>query len=84
MCDVNPKKFLQLESNDMNSKSALVKHVYLQNHHLDWNHLKILAEEADQTKRFLESFVIHLNNHAFNDKTNCFYPTAYHNLKFLR
>ena len=65
----------------MNNKSVLVKHVYLQNHHMDWNNSKILAKETDYT-RFLESFFIHSNNHAFNHKTNCFYPTAYHNLKF--
>ena len=37
MCDVNPKNVAQLESSDMNHKSALVKHVHLQNHHMDWN-----------------------------------------------
>ena len=32
---------------------------------------------TDNTKkRFLEPFFTHSNNHAFNDKTNCFYPAA--------
>ena len=35
MHDVNPKKLARLKSNDMNNKSALMKHVYLQNHHMD-------------------------------------------------
>ena len=33
--------------------------------------------------KFLESFFIHLNNHAFNNETNCFYQTAYHNYKVI-
>ena len=50
---------------------------------MDWNNSKILAKETDYIRRrFLESFFIHSNNYAFNDKTNYFYPTAYHNLKF--
>ena len=44
MHDVKPKNLAQLENNDMNNKSALVKHVYLQNHHMDWNNSKILAK----------------------------------------
>ena len=35
MCDVNPKKLARLESNGVNNKSALVKHIYSQNHHMD-------------------------------------------------
>ena len=70
-------------NNDVNNKSALVKHVYLEKHHMNWNNSKILAKEADYIKRrFLESFFIHFNNDAFNDKTNCFYPNAYYNVKF--
>ena len=51
---------------------------------MNWNNSKILAKEADYIKRrFLESFFIHFNNDAFNDKTNCFYPNAYYNFKIL-
>ena len=79
MRDVNPKNLARLENDDMNNKSALVKHVYLQNHHTHWNNSSILAKETDyKRKTFLESFFIHSNNSNFNDKTNCFYPTAYH------
>ena len=35
MRDENQKNLARSESNDMNNKSALVKHVYLQNHHID-------------------------------------------------
>ena len=81
MRDVNPKNLARLENNDINNKSGLVKHVYSENHHMDWNNSKILTNETDYIRRFLESFFIHSNNDTFNDKTNCFYPTAYHNLK---
>ena len=53
MRDVNPKNVARLENNDMNNKSALVKHVYLQNHHMDWNNSKILAKkQIIQEERF--------------------------------
>ena len=42
----------------MKNKSALVKHVYSQNHHMNWNILKILEKETNYTtKRVLESFL---------------------------
>ena len=82
MRDVNPKNLARSETNDTNNKSALVKHVYSENHHMDWNNSIILAKETDYIRRrFLESFFIHSNNDAFNDKINCFYPNAYYNLK---
>ena len=70
MRDVNPKNLARLESYDMNNKSALVKLKYSQNHRIDWNNSKTLAKEADYIRKFLESFFIHSNNHAFNDKFN--------------
>ena len=77
---MNPKNLARLENNDINNKSALVKHVYSENHHMDWNNSKILAKETGYIRRrILKSFFIHSNNDAFNDKTNCFYPTAYYN-----
>ena len=68
----------------MNNKSTPVKHVYLQNYHMDWNTSKILTKETDYIRRFLELFFIHSNNHAFNDKADYFYPTANHNLKIFK
>ena len=50
MRDVNPKNLARLENNDMNNKSAPVKHVHSQNHHMDWNNSKTLAKETDYTK----------------------------------
>ena len=41
MRDVNTKNLARLENNDeINNKSALMKHVYLQNYYMDWNNLK--------------------------------------------
>ena len=82
---MNPKNLARLKNNNKNNKSALVKDTYsiFKNHHMDSNNSKILAKETDYTRRFLKSFFIHSNNYAFNHKTNCFYPTAYQNLKFL-
>ena len=58
MRDVNPKNLARLENNDINNKSALVKHVYSENHHMDWNNSKILTKETDYIRRrFLESFL---------------------------
>ena len=73
MRDVNPKNLARFESNDMNNESALVQHLYSQNHHIDWNNLKILAKKTDYTRRkFLESFFIYSNNYASNIKTIVF------------
>ena len=61
----------------------IVAYVYSENHHRDYNNSKIFAKETDYIRgRFLEFFFIYSNNDAFNDRTNCFYPTAYYNLKF--
>ena len=82
MRSVSPKNLARLESNDMNNKSALIKHIYLQSHHINCINSKILTKETDYAKiTFLKCFLIHSNNHAFCNKINCFYPTAYHNLK---
>ena len=80
---MNPKNLARFENYDMNNKSALVKHIYSEIYHMDWNNSKTLAKETDYIKRrFLESFFVHYNIYAFNDKTNCFCPTVYHSLKF--
>ena len=85
MHDVNPKNLARLENNDIYNKSAQVKHVYSENHHMDWNNSKILAKETDYIRRrFLKSFFIHSNKNAFNDGTNCFYPTAYFIIFYLK
>ena len=51
MQDVNSKNLARLDNNDINNKSALVKHVYSEKHHMNWNNSKILSKEADYIKR---------------------------------
>ena len=63
---------------ELKKKSALVKHVYLNEHRIDWESSAILAIESDYKKRrFLESFYIHKIDFSFNDKINSFYPGLY-------
>ena len=51
MRDVNPKNLARLENNDINNKSALVKHVYSENHHMDWNNSNILEKNRLYKKK---------------------------------
>ena len=78
MRDVNSKNLVRLKSKELNNKSALMKHVHSQDHHVDCNNSK--SKETDYSNRSSKSFFIHSNNYAFNDKINCFYTTVYKNL----
>ena len=50
----------QLTNEELKKKSALVKHVCLNGHRIDWESSEILAIESDfKKRRFLESFYIH-------------------------
>ena len=88
MCDVNLKNLAWLESNELNNQSATIKHVYLQNHHMDCNNSNAFEKKQIIQKEYwykiFESFFIHSNNHAFNNETNCFYRTTYHNYKIIK
>ena len=64
MNDVNPKNLAQLESNEVNNKSALENMSIYKIIQMDWNNSKIWAKETDYTNIFLQSFFIHSNNHA--------------------
>ena len=76
--DVKPDTIAQLTNDELKKKSALVKHVCLNGHQIDWESSEILATESDYTKRrFLESFYIHKTDFSFNDKINSFYPGLY-------
>ena len=55
--DVKPDIIAQLTNEDLKKKSALVKHVCLNGHRINWESSAILAIENDYKKRrFLESF----------------------------
>ena len=53
--DVKPDIIAQLTNEELKKKSALVKHVCLNGHRIDWESSEILAIESDYKKRrFLE------------------------------
>ena len=79
--DLKPANLAEVDDNNFNKKTALVKHVITKDHRVDWDHSKILTFEIDFTKRrFLESFFIHNSENSINDKENCFYSEIYDNL----
>ena len=81
--DVKPDIIAQLTNEDLKKKSALVKHVCLNGHRIDWESSAILAIESDYKKRrFLESFYIHKTDFSFNDNINSFYPGLYKFINF--
>ena len=83
--DVKPDIIAKLTNEELNKKSALVKHVCLNIHRIDWESSAILAIESDYKKgRFLESFYIHIHNidSSFSDKMNSFHPGLYKFINF--
>ena len=81
--DVKPDIIAQLTNEDLKKKSALVKHVCLNGHQVDWENSAILAIKSDYKKRrFLESFFIHKTDFSFYDKINSFYTEMYKFINF--
>ena len=81
--DLNPHNMAKLDEKELKKKSALVKHVFNQEHCIDFNKYEILEFEPNYNKRrFLESFYIHQIRTAFNDKENCFYSKIYSKISF--
>ena len=79
--DLRPESLAKVNDNNFNKKTALVKHVIIRDHRVDWDHNKILSFVTDFTKRrFLESFCVHNSENAINDKENCFYSEIYDDL----
>ena len=59
-------------------KSALPKHVFDNEHSMDWTNAKILDFELDFTKRgFIESYFINQIPNTMNDKQNDKFPSIY-------
>ena len=58
--------------------SALTKHVFDNEHSMDWTNVKILDFELDFTKRrFIESYFINQIANTMNDKQNDKFPSIY-------
>ena len=71
--DLNPRNLAKIDDNNINKKTALVKHVVNFKHSIDFDNSSILAFESDFFKRrFLESFFINNKITTVNDKENCF------------
>ena len=59
-------------------KSALTKHVFDNEHSMDWTNAKILDFKLDFTKRrFIESYFINQIPNTMNDKQNDKFPSIY-------
>ena len=70
-------------TNEDKKKSALVKHICLNGHRIDWESYAILAIESDYKKRrFFESYYIHKTDFSLNEKINSFYPYLYKFINF--
>jgi len=51
------EKLASLKESELCKKTALVKHIYINEHHVNWQDSKILCFENDYFKRhFVESF----------------------------
>ena len=75
--DVKPDIIAQLTNADLKKKSALVKHVCLSGHRIDWESYAILAIESDyKERRFLESFYIHKTDFFLTIKLTVFIPNC--------
>ena len=73
--DVKPDIIAKLTNEELKKKSALVKHVCLNGHRIDWESSEILATESDYKKRrFLESFYIHKTDFFLTIKLTAFIP----------
>ena len=80
--DFNPRNLAKIDDNNINKKTALVKHVVNFQYDIDFNNCSILAFESDFFKRrFLESFFINNKITTVNDKENFFYNEIYNELK---
>ena len=80
--DLNLRNLAKIDDNNINKKTALVKHVVNFQYNIDFENSSILAFELDFFGCcFLESFFINNKITTVNDKENCFYNEIYNELK---
>ena len=73
----------QLTNEDLKKKSAIAKHVCLNEHRIDWESSAFLAIESDyEKKRFLKSFCLHNTDFSFNDTISGLYSELYKFINF--
>ena len=67
--DLYPSNLVKIDDNNINKKTALVKHVVKFDHKINWLGSSILTYEPDFYKcHFLESYFIQKTNSSINDK----------------
>ena len=74
----------KLKEDDLNKKTALVKHCFNCEHRIDFGNFEILDYNIDYDKRkFLESLYINNTKNSINDKDRNVFPKIYSNIKNL-
>ena len=82
--DLKPINLAKLKEDDLNKKTALVKHCFNCEHRIDFGNFEILDYNIDYDKRkFLESFCINNAKNSINDKDRNVFPKIYSNIKNL-
>ena len=81
---MKPINLAKLKEDDLNKKTALVKHCFNCEHMIDFGNFEILDYNIDYDKRkFLESFYINNAKNSINDKDRNVFPKIYSNIKNL-
>ena len=86
---MKPINLAKLKEDDLNKKTALVKHCFNCEHRIDFGNFEILDYNIDYDKRkFLESLYSYINNtkkkkNSINDKDRNVFPKIYSNIKNL-
>ena len=82
--DLKPINLAKLKEDDLNKKTALVKHCFNCEHRIDFGNFEILDYNIDYDKRkFLESFYINNTKNSINYKDRNVFPKIYSNIKNL-
>ena len=83
-CDLKPINLAKLKEDDLNKKTALVKHCFNCEHRIDFGNFAILNYNIDYDKRkLLESLYINNTKNSMNDKDWNVFPKIYSNIKNL-
>ena len=81
-CDLKPINLAKLKEDDLNKKTALVKHCFNYEHRIDFGNFEILNYNIDYDKRkFLESLYINNTKNSINDKDRNVFPKIHSNIK---
>ena len=82
--DLKPINLAKLKEDDLNKKTALVKHCFNCEHRIDFGNSEILDYNIDYEKRkFLELLYINNTKNSINDKDRNVFPKIYSNIKNL-